>query len=62
MIGDDIELYTTATADEVQLFLNLSQTAQFVHEEHGQIAVEQGVWEIRRQREYDPLANRTVYD
>jgi hypothetical protein len=32
----------------------LSPTAILTHEEHAQVAIPQGHWEIRIQREYDP--------
>ena len=35
---------------------------QIVHDEHGPITLEKGVWEARRQREYSPEAIRRVAD
>jgi len=32
------------------------------HEEHDPIAVPPGVWQVRRQREYDPRRERWIAD
>ena len=37
----------------------LTGSGQIVHEEHGPISLPEGVWEMRRQREYVP-GTRTV--
>jgi hypothetical protein len=38
------------------------QTTQVVHEEHGPITLDPGMWRVVRQREYHPEAIRTVMD
>lgn len=40
----------------------LSPTALLIHEEHKQIAIPQGNWMIRIQREYEPRGWRYVAD
>jgi hypothetical protein len=40
----------------------LSPTAILTHEEHAQVTIPQGSWEIRIQREYDPKGWRYVAD
>ncbi len=40
----------------------LSPTAILTHEEHAQVNIPQGNWEIRIQREYDPNGWRDVAD
>jgi hypothetical protein len=40
----------------------LSPTAILTHEEHAQITIPQGNWEIRIQREYSPQGFRYVAD
>ena len=44
------------------LYLDVTQTTQVVHEEHGPITLDPGLWLVVRQREYTPEAIRTVYD
>ncbi len=36
--------------------------AELVHEEHGPIQVPSGIYQVRRQREYDPARARFVMD
>jgi hypothetical protein len=64
MVGERMELYTveSPTAEAAQQFLNLERTTTFVHEEHATVTVPPGVYEVRRQKEYSPLATRTVFD
>jgi hypothetical protein len=40
----------------------ISETAQLTHEEHGPIAVPQGIWQVQIQREYSPGSWRYVAD
>ncbi len=44
------------------LYLDVPQTTQVVHEEHGPITLAPGLWLVIRQREYHPEAIRTVAD
>jgi hypothetical protein len=44
------------------LYLDVTQTTQVVHEEHGPITLDPGFWLVIRQREYHPEAIRTVAD
>jgi hypothetical protein len=45
-----------------QLLVELQEAAELVHEEHGLIHLEPGVFEVLRQREYNPIENRMVND
>ena len=42
------------------LYLDLSQTTQVVHEEHGPLVLEPSLWPVRRQHEDHPEAIREV--
>jgi hypothetical protein len=53
---------TILEAPDGTLFLDLTQTTQVVHEEHGPITLDPGLWLVVRQREYHPEAIRTVED
>lgn len=44
------------------LYLDVTQVTQVVHEEHGPITLDPGLWLVVRQREYSPEAIRTVLD
>jgi hypothetical protein len=44
------------------LYLDVTHTTQVVHEEHGPITLDPGVFRVVRQREYSPEAIRTVLD
>jgi hypothetical protein len=44
------------------LYLEITQTTQVIHEEHGPITLDPGLWLVVRQREYSPEAIRTVLD
>jgi hypothetical protein len=48
--------------DTGQKFVSSSQPWTATHQEHAHIAFDGGVWEVRRQREYQPDAIRTVQD
>ena len=43
-----------------QMFV--SGQGQILHEEHGTLDLDQGTYEVLRQREYNPQANRLVQD
>jgi hypothetical protein len=45
-----------------QLLVEVPQSAVLLHEEHGPVTVPKGTYEVVRQREYDPVAERTVSD
>ena len=49
-------------APDGTLYLDVTQTTQVVHEEHGPITLDPGLWLVVRQREYSPAAIRTVAD
>ncbi len=42
-----------------QIILSLTKAATLKHEEHGQITLSAGIWEIGRVREYDPFVDMT---
>ena len=43
-------------------FLQLKKAAKLQHEEHGEIMIPAGNWQVIRQREYDPIQARRVLD
>lgn len=46
-----------------ELFLQvLADSARIIHEEHGPITIPQGTYRVWRQREYSPVAIRTIAD
>jgi hypothetical protein len=49
-------------ASSNQLLVEVPQSAVLLHEEHGPVTVPKGTYEVVRQREYDPVAERTVSD
>ena len=53
---------TILEAPDGALYLDITQTTQVVHEEHGPITLDPGLWLVVRQREYSPEAIRTVLD
>lgn len=53
---------TILEAPDGALYLDITQTTQVVHEEHGPITLAPGLWLVVRQREYHPEAIRTVAD
>lgn len=53
---------TILEAPDGALYLDVTYTAQVVHEEHGPITLEPGLWLVMRQREYTPEAIRIVAD
>jgi hypothetical protein len=53
---------TILEASNGELYLDITHTAQVVHEEHGPIILEPGLWLVVRQREYHPEATREVSD
>ena len=44
-----------------ETYLSVTE-AELVHEEHGAIQVPSGIYQVRRQREYDPAKSRFVMD
>jgi len=60
---EDVELFTTATADAVDRWLRVGpKGATLVHDEHGAITLPPGIYRTRIQREYSPEAIRNVAD
>jgi hypothetical protein len=53
---------TILQAPDGALYLEVTQTTQVVHEEHGPITLDPGLWLVVRQREYRPEALREVSD
>ena len=53
---------TILEAPDGALYLDVTQTTQVIHEEHGPITLDPGLWLVVRQREYSPEAIRTVAD
>ncbi len=48
--------------EDNKLFVYARQPAQIGHEEHTEIILEPGYWEVTRQREYTPQGLRQVAD
>lgn len=57
--NENVALLETEQGDK---FVQADADWQIVHDEHGPITLEKGVWEARRQREYSPEAIRRVAD
>jgi hypothetical protein len=55
-------LHRLFDADERYLVVEGTRPVALRHEEHDPIAVPAGVWEVRRQREYDPEGELWVSD
>ena len=53
---------TILEAPNGTLYLDVTHSTQVVHEEHGPITLDRGLWLVVRQREYSPDAIRTVED
>lgn len=49
-------------AESGQQFVVAGENSQLIHEEHDAIDIPKGVYEVSRQREYDPVAERQVSD
>lgn len=47
---------------DVDMFLKVLNTTNLVHEEHGAITIEPGIYKVVRQREYTPREIRNVAD
>lgn len=47
---------------EDQIFLRMIEKGELVHEEHGSIALDAGLYRVIRQREYAPEEIRNVAD
>jgi hypothetical protein len=43
-------------------FINAGTTAILMHEEHKQVMIPKGLYEVKVQREYDPVQERKVMD
>jgi hypothetical protein len=57
-----LEAGTILEAPDGALYLDITQTSEVVHEEHGPLTLEPGLWLVVRQREYQPEAIRMVAD
>ena len=58
-------LYSDAATDRIFLEITAGLSgapAALEHEEHATVTIDPGVYEVRRQREYQPAANRLVAD
>ena len=53
---------TILSTPDGQVWLEVPVPTEVVHEEHGPIPLEAGVWMVVRQREYTPAGIRTVED
>jgi hypothetical protein len=51
-----------ADGKEAARFLNVGKDTSVKHEEHGEVQLTKGVYEVRRQREYQPDEIRPVAD
>lgn len=48
---------------EIAMYLKVGKDGATVkHQEHAPITLDEGTWEIKRQREYSPIGNSTVSD
>lgn len=62
-VEGDVELFAAADVAELEeRFLRVEREAQVVHEEHGTITLEPGIYSVKRQREYAPEEIRAVAD
>jgi hypothetical protein len=52
LIGGNI--YSGWTPEGSRIFIVIDSVGRVVHEEHGEIILEKGVWMVVRQREYSP--------
>jgi hypothetical protein len=57
-----LQVGTILEAPDSALYLDVTQVTQVVHEEHGPITLDPGLWLVVNQREYSPEAIRTVAD
>ncbi len=48
--------------DQNRLFLKTEAGCELLHQEHGAIAVDPGIYQVIRQREYEPEGIRNVAD
>ena len=48
--------------DDKDVFVSLEEPTTLVHEEHGPIVFDVGVYKVVHQREYSPKENRRVLD
>jgi hypothetical protein len=49
-------------SNNLQLLVEVPESATLVHEEHAPIQIDKGVYEVIRQREYNPIGELTVND
>lgn len=59
---DEATFLAADLTDLENRFLRVEHEAQVVHEEHDTLTLEPGFYEVRRQREYQPEAERWVAD
>jgi hypothetical protein len=57
-----LQVGTVLEAPDGARSLEITHATQVVHEEHGPITLDPGLWLVVRQREYSPEAIRTVAD
>jgi len=64
VLDEHATLFAVAGADgkETSRFLNVEKDTTLNHEEHGTVHLTKGVYEVRRQREYQPEEIRPVAD
>lgn len=55
----DVEVVNASTGQRI---LNVLKESELKHEEHATITFPKGQYEIKRQREYDPIQERLVAD
>jgi hypothetical protein len=58
----DVEHVTAYEVNKAIAYLDVQMEAHLRHEEHAEIALPPGKYEVRRQREYTPEAIRNVAD
>ena len=58
LVGD-VKTYTNSSGQQM---VQVKKKAKLTHQEHGQIQIPKGSYEVRIQREYSPQANRQVMD
>jgi hypothetical protein len=47
---------------ETEFYVEVDELSELVHQEHSAIAVEPGIYRVRKQREYSPQEIRSVRD
>jgi hypothetical protein len=54
LVGGELYESWLDSFSEHRMFIVISTVGKVVHEEHGEIVLEKGIWMVVRQREYSP--------